>query len=263
MGLFALLRPAPPIPVATVVRVSGEVMRRVERRGPAQALIAGVTLRVGESIETSAQGRALVRWTDSAVLRFDSGSSARLESPHKVRLTRGAVYVEMDGRQEGPGLAFQTPLGEVRHLGTRFEVRVEPGAVRVRVRDGLAVFASNYFAPVIIEAGRQLVVGSGSPRVEEGPDLSDPAWSWTQSIGPTFAIEGRSLFEAVEWLAHEAGLRVIYASPAVRERTRSVVLHGSIEGLDLEQALTAVLSGSGATYQLRQDRIEIREAGPQ
>jgi hypothetical protein len=260
LGLFAALRPAPPIAVATVVRVSGEVMRRVERRRPPEALVSGVTLRVGESIETSAGGRALVRWSDSTVLRFDSGSSARLDSADKLRLARGTVYVET--HSEAQGLAFQTPLGEVRHLGTRFEVRVEPDNVRVRVRDGLAIFASNDFAPVIVEAGRQLVVAGGSASLQPGPDASDPEWRWTQSISPTFAIEGRSLFDAVEWLAHEAGLRVIYASPAVREHTRGVILHGSIEGLDLEQALAAVLSGSGATFELRRDRIEIREAGP-
>jgi ferric-dicitrate binding protein FerR (iron transport regulator) len=147
----------------------------------------------------------------------------------------------------------------VRHIGTRFEVRVDRDTVRVRVRDGIAIFAGNAIAPTVIEAGRQLSIEGGRVTLEQGPMASDLDWSWIQTIAPRFDIEGRSLFDTLEWLAHESGLKIIYASPAVRDRTREVVLHGSIEGLDLRQALTAVLSGSGVEYIVRADRIEVRE----
>ncbi|HKZ75014.1 MAG TPA: FecR family protein [Steroidobacteraceae bacterium] len=258
LGLLATLRPGPPVAVASISRVSGDVERRAERGQPGTALAEDAALYAGDEIETAPGGRALVRWAHWAMLRIDGGSVARVESEDHIRLVRGALYLETAGTS-GAGLVVSTPFGHVRHVGTRFEVRVGRDGVRVRVRDGIAIFAGNTFAPVVIEAGRQLSVAGGKALLEEGPVASDPQWGWTQTIAPRFAIEGRSLLDTLEWLAHEAGLRVIYASPAVRDKTRGVVLHGSIEGLDLHQALTAVLSGSGVEYVVRADRIEIRD----
>lgn len=261
VGVLAVLRPSPVPAIASLTRVSGEVVRRADGGSPSGAVLSGNALYAGDEIETSSTGRALLRWSDSATLRIDSASLARFESESELRLMRGTLYVETsgDGDARAP-LAVSTPFGEVRHVGTRFEVQVSRDQVRVRVRDGIAIFAGNAFAPVVIEAGRQLSIGGGEATLQAGPAASDPAWGWTQTIAPEFAIEGRSLFDALEWLAHEAGLRVIYASPVVRDRTRTVVLHGSIDGLDLRQALTAVLSGSGVSFQLRSDRIEVRES---
>jgi ferric-dicitrate binding protein FerR (iron transport regulator) len=241
--------------VAIVTRINGEV-----ERSEAGRLSEVDTLYEGDEIRTAPDGRTLVRWNHSATLRLDGNSLARLESEDHIRLTRGALYLETVGvSPTDRGLLVSTPLGQVRHIGTRFEVRVDRDTVRVRVRDGIAIFAGNAIAPTVIEAGRQLSIEGGRVTLEQGPMASDLDWSWTQTIAPRFDIEGRSLFDTLEWLAHESGLKIIYASPAVRDRTREVVLHGSIEGLDLRQALTAVLSGSGVEYIVRADRIEVRE----
>jgi len=260
LGLLATFRPAPPVAVAVIARLNGDVERRAERGQVDEVPAEGTTLHEGDSIQTSPTGRVLVRWNHSATLRIDGSSLARLESDEHIRLLRGALYVEtIRSPATDRGLLVSTPFGQVRHIGTRFEVRVDRDTVRVRVRDGIAIFAGNAIAPTVIEAGRQLSVAGGRATLEDGPAASDPQWSWTQTIAPRFDIEGRSLFDTLEWLAHESGLRVIYASPAVRDRTREVVLHGSIDGLELRQALIAVLSGSGVEHTVRADRIEVRE----
>jgi ferric-dicitrate binding protein FerR (iron transport regulator) len=260
VGLFAVLRTTP-VPVATLARLSGEVVLHSERGVPSASPLIGQPLYSGDAIETAATGRALVGWSDVATLRIDGDSRARFASEIELQLTRGKLYVETDEKAQG-GAAFvvSTQYGEVRHVGTRFEVRVAENQVRVRVRDGVAVFEGNADPPLVIEAGRELSVVDGVASLEQGPAPWDPAWAWTHAIAPELAIEGRSLFDALEWLAHEAGMRVSYESPAVRDRTRAVVLHGSIEGIELRQALTAVLSGSGVAYQLHGDRIEVRES---
>jgi len=49
-----------------------------------------------------------------------------------------------------------------------------------------------------------------------------------------------------------------YADNAVQSQARSVILHGSIDGLAMREALIAVLTGSGLSFELGADRVDIR-----
>jgi hypothetical protein len=94
----------------------------------------------------------------------------------------------------------------------------------------------------------------------EGPNAADPAWEWTHAISPSFDIEGRSLYDSVEWLGHEAGLKIQYANDGVLARAQSVRVHGSIEGLATRDALAAVLTGSGFQFELDSGHVRILAA---
>jgi hypothetical protein len=93
-----------------------------------------------------------------------------------------------------------------------------------------------------------------------GPGAADAQWDWTREIAPSFAIEGRSLSESLDWLSHETGLRVVYRDERARAQARALILRGSIEGLDSRDALRAVLAGSGLAFHLTTDGVEIRTA---
>ena len=88
------------------------------------------------------------------------------------------------------------------------------------------------------------------------PD-ADAAWEWTGKISPAFDIEGRSLYDSVEWLGREAGLQVVYANDSVLARAQTVRVHGSIEGLATRDALVTVLTGSGFEFDLGPERVRI------
>jgi hypothetical protein len=75
-----------------------------------------------------------------------------------------------------------------------------------------------------------------------------------------FDIEGRSLYDSVEWLGHEAGLRIVYANDAVLERAKAVRVHGNIEGLATREALVTVLTGSGFQFDLEPEQVRIQAA---
>jgi hypothetical protein len=126
------------------------------------------------------------------------------------------------------------------------------------VREGKVSFSASGRAPVTIEVGQQLSAANGELAVAPGPGSADTAWNWLQNIAPSFAIEGRSLFDALEWLGHESGLHIVYASEDARAQARTVILRGSVEGLDTHKALIAVLAGSGLVFDVRADRVEIR-----
>jgi ferric-dicitrate binding protein FerR (iron transport regulator) len=244
--------------VATLTRAVGDV-----RVGGAP-LEAGRAISSGETIETSGTGRALLSLVSGEQLRIDGQSRMDWTSRTDLRLARGAVYIETSGapgERSSTGVVVWTPVGAVRHIGTRFEVRVADGKARVRVRDGAVTFSRKDEAPVTVAAGQQLSVARGILSIQPGPGPADLQWAWTRDIAPGFSIEGRSLYDTLEWLGRESGLRVVYADERVRSQARRLTLRGSIEGLDTRAALRAVLAGSELGFELHADRIDIF-AGP-
>jgi hypothetical protein len=245
--------------VATVSRIAGDV--RVHRESaPEVGVHVGETLNVGDQVETGSAGRVLLSWPDGIELRMDRESLVQIDAPTEAQLLRGTVYVDVSrSAPSADRFAVSTRFGEVRHVGTRFEVHVADDHVRVRVRDGKAAFSGHASAsPTLIAAGQQLLAGSGALKLEPGPAIHDGAWSWTQQIAPVFELEGRSLSEALAWLSHESGLPVVYESEQLKQQAGQIILRGSIEGLDLRAAFHAVLSGSGLDFAVHPDRVDIR-----
>lgn len=80
-------------------------------------------------------------------------------------------------------------------------------------------------------------------------ELSSTAahWRWAFQAGATFQIDNQSLVQFLQWLARETGRQLKYSSPRAEAAAASVRLRGSIDGLDPDAALTAVL----LTTQLR------------
>lgn len=258
----AVFWPKPAQPVATASRVVGDVLVRQVHQGQVQAepLKSLQILVSGTELDTGVGGRVFLDWANGAHLSLDKGALVELRSETELRLTRGAVYVETQssGAHKTQPLVVTTPFGTARHVGTRFEVYVAAASARVRVREGTVRFSKESQSPVTINAGQQLSVVDGSLALEPGPGSADPAWDWVQDIAPRLVIEGRSAFDALESLGHVSGLQIIYADGSARSQARSVILRGSIEGLETRKALLAVLAGSGLEFDMHGDRVEIR-----
>ena len=74
------------------------------------------------------------------------------------------------------------------------------------------------------------------------------------------SLEGRSLRDFLLWIAGENGWQLRYADAAVEEKASTTILHGSIQGLTPEEALSAVLPTSGVAHRLENGVLLIRLA---
>ncbi len=156
----------------------------------------------------------------------------------------------------------QTPAGSVRHVGTQYQVRSQSDGIAVDVREGTVLIEH--------ESGSSLGSSGESVRVTRRGEISrtalspqDPSWAWAAATAPPFDIENQTLSAFLEWLARETGRRVVYATPQAQDAARSVRLRGSIDGLDLESALGAVLSTTQLRrYDARPDAIGIALSAP-
>lgn len=245
--------------VATVTRVVGEV--QVESDGGQWAsLAAGSAVKSGAVLRTGDHGRAALDLASGVRLRLDSGTRLAFNDGHEAALAQGAVYVDSGPGQASASFLLDTVAGNVRHLGTQYEARLEGGVLRVGIREG-SVEVSGHRASVIGSAGEVLEIGEGRvTRAALAPNAA--AWDWVTDVTPPFSIEGRTVAEFLAWAARETGRPVVYASPEVERLAKSVTLNGSVEGLPPQQAVAAVLATTSLETTVTEDGIQVERASP-
>jgi ferric-dicitrate binding protein FerR (iron transport regulator) len=205
---------------------------------------AGVDFAAGAALASGPGVRATLALSHGRTLRIDELSRLALESPGRIRLSAGALYVDSPEGAEAAPLEISTPLGILTEEGTRFEVRVEGEVLSLRVREGR----------VALRHGRDLWHADGGQRLDldpgGSPQLSawspaDPSWSWTWRAGVSFALEGESLDRFLAWYETESARPLRLLDDRARRAAPSIVLHGSIAGLPPDDALAVVLRSVG------------------
>jgi hypothetical protein len=161
-----------------------------------------------------------------------------------------------------------TPFGVVTDVGTRFEVRLaadgpESGAgsvLEVRVRDG-AVRLTTSTGSYAAAAGRELRLGrDGEPEQTAAAPWGDD-WQWVETVRPPLSIEGITCRELLDWAARESGRRWRFAGSASGEQGGDAVLHGSIDGFTVDEALSTVLPSCGLRHRTSGGELLIEADG--
>ena len=120
-------------PAPVVARIDRVTKQAMGSRGP---VADGSAVKAGSTVTTSA-GTAAMTLASGVHLSQDAASTIRLDSATDVVLERGAVYVNSGGVPGASPISIHTPAGDVvRAIGTRFDVRLTGGGMRVRVFDG-------------------------------------------------------------------------------------------------------------------------------
>ena len=143
----------------------------------------------------------------------------------------------------------------VSHVGTQFELRLQPDSLNVRVREGEVRRVDGGSTRQTSRAGEALLISRDRPDVRSRIATSGPEWDWVTTVAQPFTLEGATVSAFLEWVSREQGWRWEYADAATKRRAERAVLHGSIEGLTPEEALAAVLPASGLTSRRDGDRL--------
>ena len=241
--------------IATLEAVTGPLI--VTAGGVSRSVtVAGVQLRAGDRIETGADTRTALRMLGGVSVRLDHRTSVILASESQLMLQHGAAYVDADSAASGAALHIATSVGEVRHTGTQFEVRLDGEVLQVRVREGsVAVEASG--ERWTSRAGELLVLARGHAPERRSIPTSGPLWSWVSDVAPPFTLEGATVPAFLRWVTREQGWTLEFSDASLRGRVDRIVLHGSIAGLTAEEALAAVLPTCGLTSRRESDRLII------
>jgi len=246
------------VQVATVMRVDGHL--RVVG-DDAREIAAGDRLETGEAFQTDAQTHAALDFGRGLSVRVDADSTFKIAATDKLVLDAGALYIDAARTPQGPAaLDIETVVGSVRHLGTQYQVRAAAESVVVSVREG-RVEISGAHGTNVGEAGEQLRLSPGGDVQRSPLAATDASWQWATDAAPEFQIADQPLSAFLDWVARETGRKLVYRNSQARSLAESVRLRGSIEGLDAETALAAVLSTTSLRrYETKDGSIEIGTA---
>jgi ferric-dicitrate binding protein FerR (iron transport regulator) len=249
----AVLKSTPTAQMAVVTRVDGLVTRDAGLLQAEQKLASGATIYVGDEVSTTHASRTAIRIDEGVAFRLDAQSSVRLLAADRLELTRGAVYVDADpSAQIAASFAVETTQGTVRHIGTQYEVRTTGHAIEVSVREGRVAIDRNGVLHSGAAGERIAIQGNGTLE-RSRLARADSAWQWVYQIAPGFDIENQSLARFLSWYARETGHVITFADSQVQKSAEQMMLRGSIEGLDPEAALDAVLATTNLMVQEQDD----------
>ena len=249
-------------PLATLEAITGSVSltAALESEAASISLQPGDALLSAHSVETGTEGRIAFRLAAGHALRVDTETHLEILDDDVISLHRGAVYVDSAPSAAGPDglgptrpIEIRTPWGVARDVGTQFEVRVGPDDLRVRVREGRVEIDGEGGAVRRAEAraGTEITLTHDGDLERKAIPNHGPEWGWNLEIAPTFALEGATLDDFLDWLVRETGWTLELADPVIAQRARSTVLHGDLEGIPIERTPDFVLATCGLRHELR------------
>ena len=199
--------------------------------------VLGDVLRAGDTVAT-AEGLAALRLSGGASLRLDAHTRLTWIAAQELRLEAGAVYVDSGPRDAQ--ITIRTPFGIVRDIGTQFEARLDGSDLRIRVRDGEVEVLKGRRRSVAKRGVEMTVETDGEVR-RDTVEIHGEPWLAYQSVAPSFELEGATLADYLRWLIRETGWTLDFTDPAIAIEAKSVVLHGSIHGVPVEETPFVVL----------------------
>lgn len=253
-----MLSPAlAPVPVARVESIVGSVHRLLkspEPLGVGQELMAGAVVVSGDG------GRGAMVLPNGVSVRLDVAGRLQFLPDGRLLLERGAVYI--DAGSGDASVVVQTPFGLARDIGTQFEVRLDEVAWQVAVREGeVRIELPSGHHTAMAGERLHLAPDGAVTRRSEAPD--DPRWSWARDVAPTMDLEGKSLAEALHWMARETGWQLAFEDPELQTEVQQILVYGSVGDLRPEEVPEIVLPSSGLSGTLIDGRLTIhREQTP-
>jgi hypothetical protein len=250
MGLFA----PGSTPVGTVELASSRL--RMLDGSESTNIGVGDQILSQRDLSTGSEGQAAIRLSSGIAVRLGRGTRIRVLANDRLALDEGRLYIDTSGAPDSEMIEIQTRQGTARDLGTRFALVDIGDGVRVQVREG-RVDVRRGTESWQADKGHELVLAENGSVTNTEIPVYGAGWEWVLETTPSFALEGSTLGDFLDWITSETGWSV--ALPAEDEETvRADRMHGSLDGLTLEESLQVVLSGAGLTGQVENGVLKIR-----
>ena len=236
----------------------------------------GVPIRLGSVLRTEPTLRTALQLVNGIDVRLDVNSEIAFDEAGAIALRQGALFVDTGSTGAADrAIEVRTPLGIVRDIGTRFEVRLidlpararsqddstwlPPSGgrgMRIRVRDGLVRVTTAATSQTGARGTEFVATADGAIR-RATTSLSGPEWDWVTLAAPPFDLDGKTLAEFLAWVAREGGWDVRFENDTLAASASAIIINGSVEGLPPEEALRSVLATCGLTHRLNGNVVTI------
>jgi len=242
--------------VATVEKQLGSIRVLPGVSGNAQNQGESAVLMSGQQIVTGKNSGLALRWLNGESIRLNESTELRLTAAGEINLLAGQIYVDTDEADPTADLHIATPAGLVRHIGTRYMTAVTADGTSVSVREG-QVLLDRSGVESLAARGDQLKVDTSGTLVRESIPGYGDLWQWTEELAPVFPSDGRSMADFLDWVGHESGRTVEFASPAAQKLAGETLLRGKVD-MEPMRALAIVLQTSDLMSEISAGTIVVR-----
>ena len=241
-------------PAATLVVAQGSIEQLLPDSTEWEAWsIDAAGASVGARLKTGNESRAALRLAGGGSLRLDENTEVLLNEEN-IALASGRIYFDSADRTTGSGISIATPLGEIRDIGTQFEVSLSATSLRVRVREGRVALSETALADELMgAAGEELELGANGELSRRPVAPDDPVWAWTQAVARLPAITSRSILAYLRWIARETGKPLEFESDAVELAAELASFGGDPAGFSPLELLSQISATSDFDYRLTED----------
>lgn len=239
-------------PFARVVNIVGAAY--VGSENDKQLLQIDTPIDSGKLLETNENAYLAVALKD-ANIRLNSQTRLRVYRSY-IELLDGQVYV--DNHSVSEAIVVDTPLAEIRDIGTQFTVAYNATGVVGAVREGsiqVKVGANKYNASAKPDAAQRVSVSNKKDIKKTRVSKRGAEWDWTLYVTPPFAIEGRSAYEFLSWAARELGVQLTFDTSRTQRYAQKTILHGDISNLQPDNAVEVILITTELTLDQSQSGI--------
>lgn len=258
MAIFLFLRePAAPsvVQIASVEKLVGTVTSTPAGTESGTGMTEGIMLFAGQRIHTAADGGIALVFASGESVRLDNNTSARLAEAG-IELETGAVYVDSEGNPDiASAMIVTSRFGNVRHIGTQYEARVQNAGIRVRIREGTVEIEAES-RDLRGLAGEEIVVPVTGAVLRNEIAPTDEAWQWTERLAALPESPGYVLTDLLAWVARQTGRDVRFASARSRLSADQLMLRG-LGGLSPQETLDVIASTTTIALTVTADSLII------
>ncbi len=201
-----------------------------------QGLNVNATVAARTNLMTGDTGAIALQLETGVQLRVAADTRLTVLNADTIELLAGRVYVDSDRYSLGGDLRLLTPFGEVRDIGTQFQVDVNDQWLRVRIREG-QVFITDTNMRVDGGVGEEIQVDRERNIERIAFPINGPEWGWAEALAKPFA--GGSLKDFLVWIARETGYVLEFDDRRTERLAATVKVSGNTAGFTLEEALAA------------------------
>ncbi len=257
VGAVWLLRPLQTIEPAEIGRVlaaQGGTGQISSDGAHWRTLGPDVALHENDWIKTTADVGLAVQLNDQSQLRLQPNSAVRFTAQDELTLQHGALYHDTDAAQGGDALRVHTPFGTVQHIGTRYQVALESQRLNVAVRSGRVRFDGQSGAQDVY-LGQQLLVNADGAVEQRPVSAHDDLWRWTQALAGDFDLQGKNLYDFIQWFSHENGYSVDWHG--LMGESRNTRISGAIDGLPMDRSIEVIFLSTRFEYRVEDGVLHI------
>ncbi|MEQ9450227.1 MAG: FecR family protein [Pseudomonadales bacterium] len=219
-------------------------------------------LRTGDLLASKSNSSATIRLKDETIVQLAPHTQITLRDASDVWLHKGKIFVDSPGIESH--VTIRSSWGEIRDVGTQFEVSLSEDSLELAMREGIAEIRleGNVHTPIVARSSEReadlVLVESGNKITRTSLKRTAQRWDWTRSGAPDYPGGEYDLASIVKWAARQTGRDISYGSSlAVLQLKNERVVWPPVQVQGLEAQLTELSETTAFNLVFSDEDIEV------